>query len=390
MSITRPVLVWSPVPDVAPHEWAEDGLWMFCSFNPLMFRTLPSAYSGTLIPLKSYLISFDEVYEKASRMVFPNYLNDKTIKLSDKLYISRDLFTRIVRIWEAHEGIFAAKFDDIYVFEGVPTEDLSPADVQRLMSWADFSEDLVKMMNVILDEAAKESNIIDELKIADIIGDVWSTSDLSEGAAKYVNLIKSFQEKLIAFLESYKPESGGVKTKKFDIKDYDKAVLKYVVKSVLGREHVEMDYKTAMDYELPHGVHMAFSGNLEYFLGWIKRFYEALIDLARDIAFEYDIKDFRITFLNLYSKIAKGESPYPKILKLVPDLPVDAVAYVYGRVFPVIYRDYLLKEYQDIVYWAREISALLAIAKCLRSLKEGGFVKFEKEYDEMMKILSSI
>ncbi|RLF65640.1 MAG: hypothetical protein DRN30_03620 [Thermoplasmata archaeon] len=384
-NIVNPVIVWSPVKDIAPHEWAEDGLWLFGSFNPLMYRTVPSVHSGAYVPLKAYLVSFDEIYERAEKIVFPNFMEDKTERFG-KAYMSRDMFTRVVRIWEAHEGVFAAKFDDIYVFEGAPTEELSPEDIKDIMSWNPISKELTELMNIFLESATMGHDIVEELQIYDITKD---TSGIKTSSTiKYLEKLKAYHKSVKEFLSKYKPTSEIPKKEPRTLfLSYDKDIANYIVGTLIRHRHQMKDQKITVDIVLPELIHETFSGNLEYFMGWMKRLFNSLVRLSKDIATRYDITNYRLAFLNMYSEVVRGKTPYEGIEELVPEIPPTEIGYIYGRVLPIIYRDYLLKEYKDIIYWSREITAMLAIAHCLRALKRRGIVEFEQEYEKVLKLL---
>ncbi|MCD6157071.1 MAG: hypothetical protein J7J75_03315 [Euryarchaeota archaeon] len=385
--VINPVIVWSPVSDVAPHEWAEDGLWLFGSFNPLMYRSVPSVHSGAYIPLRAYLVSFDEIYERAERVVFPNFIEDRTEKFN-KAYISRDMFTRVVRIWEAHEGIFAAKFDDIYVFKGISTEELSPAEISTIMSWNPISSELTELMNIFLESATMDQNIVEELQIYDITKDM---NDIrTQSAKRYLEKLISYHESIREFLSTYTPRSIEREEDKTLFLKHDREIAAYITRTIMRYQERLRDQKVTMDVFIPELIHDTFSGNLEYFMGWMMRLFRSLVLLSKEIAKRYDIPNYKLAFLNMYSEIVKGNRPYKGLEKVIPEISPMEVGYIYGRILPVIYRDYLLKEYRDIVYWSREITAMLAIAHCLRVFDEKGFMAFEQEYEKLLRVLEAM
>ncbi len=373
------VLVWSPTKYISPSEWAEGSLWLYASLNPNSALRTPFVYVGASIPLFPYLVSFDELYNEAKEVVFPGYLEE--VEVADKKFrISKERFPRIVRTWDAHEGIVAFCFDSLPVFEGIPVEKEIP---EKELSWNPLRDLVMEIDNVYLEALSEGENIVDEIARMEIVG---AEGIKSPRPKEYVKRVQEYMKGVREFVSKY--EERGVERKELE-PEMDirlKRYLKEMFSDIYGISGEE-SWKEYMNYTVPYRTREHYSGRLEYFLGSICAHYYGIKKRVEDLGKKYGITDFRGALLNLLKEIRRD--PYRGIEREMPGGPYRIEAVLLGRVFPVILRDYLMMDHREAIYWAKQILSALAIKKC-KEAYSNSYEEFKERYYSCLEILASI
>ncbi len=375
----RYILVWSPTKYVSPNEWAEGSLWLYGSLNPNSALRTPYVYVGASIPLFPYLVSFDELYNEAVEVIFPNYLGGEEGNVG-KFRISREEFPRIVRTWDAHEGILAFRFDSLKVFEGIPVERRIP---EEELSWSPLMRLILEIDDVYLEALSEEENIVDEIARMEIVGEEGIKS---ERPKEYVRRVKRYMEGVRQFVRTYKERKIKVKTPEPEMDIRLKRYLKEMFSDIYGVAGEEA-WKEYMNYIVPYRTREHYGGRLEYFLGSICAHYWGMKEIVKKLGREYGIIDFRGAFLNLLREIRRD--PYSNFETEMPGGPYRIEAVLLGRVFPVILRDYLMLDHRESIYWAKQILSALAIRKCKEAYRSS-YEEFKEKYYSCLEILASI